>query len=135
MTTYDRDLDAIARTARRLIDDVRAGEPAVTAAVLANLCRAEPGRMAQVMMALAAWVGPDVTDEELIERSKPTMIIDEIAVERLMSGDQCEATIEERREAAKRLDAQGVSAWEIGELVGVNPRTVTRWRRMWQVVA
>lgn len=52
--------------------------------------------------------------------------VDEIAVERACRGDVVELTVEERREAVRRLTARGVPAGRIGELLGVTRRTVQR---------
>lgn len=57
-------------------------------------------------------------------------VVDELAVERVVRGQQPYPllTEPEAREAARQLTAFGASAGEIAERVGVQPRTVHRWR-------
>lgn len=54
--------------------------------------------------------------------------IDEVAVERAMRGDHVPLTQAERTEAWRRLEARGLSARVIGELLGESSRTVQRRR-------
>lgn len=52
------DVDAIAETAHTLTVAIRELDPRDLLADIATQCTQHPGRMAQVMMALAAWVDP-----------------------------------------------------------------------------
>lgn len=55
--------------------------------------------------------------------------IDEIVVERLVSGRECEANPSERRAAGIVLIKRGYSRSYIAKVLGVSSRTVSRWRR------
>lgn len=74
--------------------------------------------------------------EQLYRRRTPNLrarkrhsdYIDEIAVERACYGDVVELTVEERREAVRRLIARGLSARQVAARLGVTSRTVNRAR-------
>jgi lambda repressor-like predicted transcriptional regulator len=69
---------------------------------------------------------PDLDDTD--RPAADEAVLDEIAVERAMHGDQVRLTRAERDEAIARLTARGVSACRIAELLGTSSRAVTRRR-------
>lgn len=52
------DVDAIAAYAQAIVDDIRHIDPREVLHELAVYAEAAPGRMAQIVMCLAAWVDP-----------------------------------------------------------------------------
>ncbi len=55
-------------------------------------------------------------------------MIDEIAIERAISGERLHLTMLERREAVARLTRRGLSARRIAELLHTTSRTIARQR-------
>ncbi len=53
--------------------------------------------------------------------------LDEIAIERACYGDRVELTVQERAEAVRVLWRRGLSAKQIGEVLGVSMRTAQRY--------
>jgi hypothetical protein len=74
-----------------------------------------------------AW--DDIDNDEAPSLGDRDDEIDEIAVERLMTGRRVPATWAEIREAARRLSAQGLSDATVAELVGASDRSIIRWRK------
>lgn len=68
MKTVDQYFEAIATDAQCIVEDVRVIDPQHVLTGIARQCEAAPLRMAQIIMALAAWVNPDETLSERIER-------------------------------------------------------------------
>lgn len=66
------------------------------------------------------------TEEDL--EPGPGEPMDEVAIERAMSGEPVTLTAAERREAIARLTERGRSAQRIAELLHVSHRAVVRWR-------
>ncbi|WP_407107842.1 hypothetical protein [Rhodococcus aetherivorans] len=61
MKTIEEYFEHIARDAQALVDDVRSVDPREVLREVMTQCEAAPLRMAQIVMALAAWVDPDET--------------------------------------------------------------------------
>lgn len=61
MKTVEQYFDAIASDAQAIVDDLRSTDTQVVLRKLSRECEAAPLRMAQIVMALAAWVNPDET--------------------------------------------------------------------------
>lgn len=59
-----QDIERIAQRAACICDDVREVDPKVVLSILAQQCEADPLVMAQLIMALAAWVDPDESLEQ-----------------------------------------------------------------------
>lgn len=59
LTSMDDDLDAVADTAAAITEAVRQHDPIEFHKQLTLACTQEPARMAQVVMALGAWVDPE----------------------------------------------------------------------------
>jgi transcriptional regulator with XRE-family HTH domain len=82
------------------------------------------------------WPPPLAWDDEKIDdpNARPSRMtanrasFDEIAVGRAMRGERIRLRPVERAEAVRRLTAQGLSAAEIGDRLGIAPRSVTRMR-------
>lgn len=58
LSTMDPDISAIEDTAEIIVADIREYDPSAFHMQLTAACITEPARMAQVIMALAAWVKP-----------------------------------------------------------------------------
>jgi len=76
----------------------------------------------------AYWIGRRRGQPTATTRLSRDPFVDEVAVERALAGDPVTLTIRERIAAAKRGTKRGLSAAQIGELVGVTGRTVVRYR-------
>ena len=63
-----------------------------------------------------------------LSTSDGSLLLDEVAVDRAMTGERLPLTKTERREAVARLTHQGLSARRIAELLHTTSRTVTRLR-------
>ena len=64
----------------------------------------------------------------------PAHEIDEVAVDRAVSGDRAVTLNPAELQAAfQQLNARGLPARRIAETLGVSPRTIIRWRRGRQV--
>lgn len=61
ISTMDPDISKIEDTADIIVDDVREYDPSAFHMQLTAACITEPARMAQVIMALAAWVEPGLS--------------------------------------------------------------------------
>lgn len=81
-----------------------------------------------------AWEDIDSEPEEATAEPEPgpaeigEELMDEIAIERAISGEPVTLTAAERREAVARLTARGRSAQRIAELLHMSHRAVARWR-------
>lgn len=60
-TGADPDMDAVAATALAICDDIRDYDGTMLHRQLTYACGTDPARMAQILMALAAWVDPEET--------------------------------------------------------------------------
>ncbi len=77
-----------------------------------------------------AGVGPDEfeRDHSCLDEHLCSQLLDEVAVERAMTGERLPLTTTERHEAVARLTRQGLSARRIAELLHTTSRTITRLR-------
>ena len=82
----------------------------------------------------AGWAPPqawdDIDNDLPVTADEPTVdtIVDDVAVERAMSGQPVPLTPAERREAVARLTRRGLSARRIAELLHTTSRTIVRVR-------
>ncbi|AUS34635.1 hypothetical protein C1M55_28310 [Rhodococcus qingshengii] len=61
-------------------------------------------------------------------RDTGPQLVDDVVVQRLVSGRVTDATIAERRAAFARLDAQGLSCQQIASILRITERTIDRYR-------
>jgi transcriptional regulator with XRE-family HTH domain len=95
-----------------------------------------PSKRARDVALRKGWAVPLAWDDEKIDdpNARPSRMtanrasFDEIAVGRAMRGERIRLRPVERAEAVRRLTAQGLSATEIGDRLGIAPRSVTRMR-------
>ncbi len=59
---------------------------------------------------------------------KRAQVVDEVVVQRLVSGHKVDATKAERRAAFAVLNAQGLSCQQISAILGITDRTIERYR-------
>jgi transposase-like protein/lambda repressor-like predicted transcriptional regulator len=92
-----------------------------------------PSQYAATRALRRGWLPPhvwddidDPTEDPLAESDAQE--VDEVAVQRAMTGDRVHTTRAERIEATRRLAELGVPDSEIAERIGVAERSVTRWR-------
>lgn len=134
------------RTLRRALSShtVRADTARAVAAVYDELHRTQPPRRtahertvadrARRHPLQAGWLPPVAWEDLDSDPDEPDVApdhgegLDEIAVERAMSGQLVPLTGDERREAVARLTRRGLSARRIAELLHTTSRTVTRLR-------
>ena len=76
-----------------------------------------------------------IRSDIVLDDSRCSQLLDEVAVQRAMTGERLPLTKTERREAVARLTRQGLSARRIAELLHTTGRTVTRLRGAGTAVA
>lgn len=81
---------------------------------------------------LSGWVPPlawDDIDNDPEPQTCDEPVLDEVAIERAMSGQRVGLTEGERDEVIRRMAAAGRTDQEIAPVLGVSDRTVWRWRK------
>ena len=81
---------------------------------------------------LHGWLPPlawdDIDTDEAPPQVEDTPTLDDFAIELALNGERVELTREERLEATRRGSERGMSARELAERFGVDPRTIERDR-------